>query len=113
MIYLNTMEEGGETTFPALGFGVSPRAGLLLMWNNMRPDGSPNPATLHEATPVDSGRKYVVTKWFRENPWRARRMASGRLPLPLPPLAAGREVNGKAGSGGRVWDDGCVRWVEV
>src|SRR3546814_604474 len=72
MIYLNTLEEGGETSFPALGFGVSPRAGLLLMWNNMRPDGSPNPDTLHEARPVESGRKYVVTKWFRENPWRAR-----------------------------------------
>src|SRR3546814_11934344 len=67
MIYLNTLEEGGETSFPALGFGVSPRAGLLLMWNNMRPDGSPNPDTLHEARPVESGRKYVVTKWFRRS----------------------------------------------
>src|SRR3546814_6490675 len=65
MIYLNTLEEGGKTSFPELGFGVSPRAGPLLMWNNMRPNGSPNPNTLHEARPSESGRKYSVTKGFR------------------------------------------------
>src|SRR3546814_9510376 len=52
MIYLNTLEEGGETSFPALGFGVSPRAGLLLMWNNMRPDGSPKDRKSTRRTPV-------------------------------------------------------------
>lgn len=71
MIYLNAVEGGGETAFPVLGFAVPPRPGLLLMWNNMRADGSPNPDTLHEALPVRAGRKYVVTKWFRENPWYA------------------------------------------
>ena len=42
-----------------------------LAWNNLLMDGSPNPATLHEAMPVLRGQKYVVTKWFRA--------ASGRL----------------------------------
>lgn len=69
MIYLNDVTEGGETNFPRLGFKVPPRKGMILMWNNMRRDGSPNPLSLHAALPVISGVKHVVTKWFRERPW--------------------------------------------
>ena len=69
MIYLNDVPEGGETWFPTAGIKVKPRAGLLLAWNNMKPDGSPNEATLHEGMAVVSGVKYIVTKWFREGPW--------------------------------------------
>jgi len=43
----------------------------LLMWNNMRPDGSPNLLTVHEGMPVVRGKKYIVTKWFREANWLA------------------------------------------
>lgn len=69
MIYLSPVEAGGETHFPHCEFMVPPVEGMLLMWNNMDPDGSPNPNSLHAARPVDSGTKYVVTKWFRERPW--------------------------------------------
>ena len=69
MVYLNDVEEGGATWFPRAGIRVSPRRGLLLAWNNMNPDGSPNPATLHEGMAVVSGVKYIVTKWFREATW--------------------------------------------
>lgn len=69
MVYLNDVEEGGATWFPQAGIRVSPKRGLLLIWNNMRPDGSPNPLTLHEGMPVIKGVKYVVTKWFREDHW--------------------------------------------
>lgn len=69
MIYLNAVEEGGATWFPQGGIRVSPRRGLLLVWNNMTPDGSPNTCTLHEGMPVVDGVKYIVTKWFREGPW--------------------------------------------
>ena len=69
MIYLNDVGEGGATWFPQAGVRVSPKRGLLLAWNNMNPDGSPNPATLHEGTPVVEGVKYIVTKWFREGSW--------------------------------------------
>ena len=51
------------------GFKVPPRAGMLLAWNNMNPDGTPNTLTLHEGTAVVEGTKYVVTKWFREGRW--------------------------------------------
>ena len=72
MIYLNDVAEGGATWFPQAGVRVSPRKGLLLCWNNLAPDGSPNTRTLHEGMPVVEGVKYIVTKWFREEPWGTR-----------------------------------------
>ena len=69
MIYLNDVAEGGATWFPRAGLRVAPKRGLLLAWNNMAADGSPNEQTLHEGTPVVRGTKYIVTKWFRESAW--------------------------------------------
>jgi prolyl 4-hydroxylase len=69
MIYLNDVAEGGATWFPQAGVRIAPRRGMLLAWNNMNPDGSPNQLTLHEGMPVVEGVKYIVTKWFREGSW--------------------------------------------
>lgn len=71
MIFLNDVTEGGATWFPQAGIKVAPKRGLLLAWNNMKPDGSPNEKTLHEGMPVVEGVKYIVTKWFREGMWLA------------------------------------------
>lgn len=70
MVYLNDVEEGGTTEFVKIGVRVPPQQGALLLWNNALPDGSPNPATLHAATKVVRGVKYVITKWFRTREWR-------------------------------------------
>ncbi|WP_019515131.1 2OG-Fe(II) oxygenase [Sphingomonas sp. Mn802worker] len=72
MIYLNEVEEGGATWFPQGGVRAVPRRGMLLAWNNMEADGRPNTRTLHEGMPVVEGVKYIVTKWFREQPWVMR-----------------------------------------
>lgn len=69
MIYLSAVEAGGETYFPHCEFMVPPVEGMILLWNNMKPDGAPNPDSLHAARPVERGEKYVVTKWFREKRW--------------------------------------------
>lgn len=69
MIYLNDVAAGGATRFKAVDKMVQPEAGKLLAWNNRRPDGSPNPSTIHHAMKVRAGQKYVITKWFRERPW--------------------------------------------
>lgn len=69
MIYLNDVAEGGATWFPQAGVRIAPKRGLLLTWNNMLADGSPNATTLHEGMPVVAGVKYIVTKWFREGRW--------------------------------------------
>jgi prolyl 4-hydroxylase len=69
MIFLNEPEEGGTTEFPHLGLGVRPQAGMMLMWNNVKPDGTLNYKTLHTGTPVVRGVKHVITKWYRQNNW--------------------------------------------
>lgn len=69
MVYLNDVEEGGATWFPRAGVRFKPKKGLMLIWNNMMEDGTPNYDTLHEGMRVIEGTKYVVTKWFRENAW--------------------------------------------
>lgn len=68
MIYLNEPEEGGGTRFKRIGKTVQPETGKLLAWNNLLPDGRPNPATLHQGMKVRRGTKYILTKWFRERP---------------------------------------------
>lgn len=69
MVYLNDVEEGGETLFSTLGLSVPPQRGVLLLWNNAAPTGEPNEATLHAGTPVIKGTKYVITKWYRTRRW--------------------------------------------
>lgn len=69
MLYLNEPEAGGATRFKVIDKTVQPETGKLLCWSNLRPDGTPNPSTLHHAMKVRAGTKYVVTKWFRERPW--------------------------------------------
>lgn len=66
MVYLNEPEDGGATRFKAIGKTVRPERGKLLAWNNLLPDGRPNPATLHQGMKVRRGTKYILTKWFRE-----------------------------------------------
>ncbi|WP_225204588.1 prolyl hydroxylase family protein [Novosphingobium huizhouense] len=69
MAYLNAVEEGGSTDFPKVPLSIPPQPGTLIVWNNMKPDGTPNPRSLHAGTPVIRGTKYVLTKWYRARPW--------------------------------------------
>ncbi len=70
MINLNEPKEGGETDFPHLDLSFKPHTGALIIWNNMSRDGRPNMKTLHAGTPVRRGIKHVITKWYRQEPWR-------------------------------------------
>ncbi|WP_051275515.1 prolyl hydroxylase family protein [Aestuariibacter salexigens] len=65
MIYLNEDCEGGQTEFVRLGHSFKPTLGTALAWNNLYPDGTVNPDTLHHAHPVTAGEKVIITKWFR------------------------------------------------
>lgn len=69
MAFLNKVAEGGHTHFSEIGASIEPKPGVLLVWNNALPDGTPNEATLHAGTPVISGEKYVLTKWYRTRKW--------------------------------------------
>ena len=65
MIYLNDVEEGGETCFHNVNAIFKPVTGQAVIWNSLNPDGTPNVHTLHQARPVEKGFKAVITKWFR------------------------------------------------
>jgi prolyl 4-hydroxylase len=69
MAFLNNVEEGGETHFTEVGIKIEPKPGVLLVWNNAKPDGTPNMDTMHAGTPVVKGSKYVITKWYRTRKW--------------------------------------------
>jgi prolyl 4-hydroxylase len=70
MVSLTEPKEGGETDFPHLGIALRQQAGTLVIWNNMDAEGRPNMKTLHAGMPVKRGVKHIITKWYRQEPWR-------------------------------------------
>ena len=65
MIYLNSTEQGGETTFPLIDKEFSPSEGKAVIWCNLNADMSPNNFSMHHAKQVRKGYKAIITKWFR------------------------------------------------
>jgi len=65
-VYLNDVEEGGETTFPELGLSIQPKQGKALIWSNVLNDApyAQDPTTRHEAMPVVKGVKYGANAWI-------------------------------------------------
>ncbi len=68
MVYLNDDFTGGETNFPNLQQSIKPEKGKAIWWKNMH-EGQTLDTTLHEGVAVDTGKKYIVTSWWRENKW--------------------------------------------
>jgi prolyl 4-hydroxylase len=67
LVYLNDDFEGGETNFPNLNIKVDPKKGKLVLWDNIKDDGSLDYDSLHAGLPVKSGYKYIAVIWIREN----------------------------------------------
>jgi len=68
--YLNAVEIGGETEFLHWNQRVNPELGALVVFDNVRPDGQPEPDSVHAGLPVLAGEKWLGTLWFRERPLR-------------------------------------------
>jgi len=64
VMYLNTPEGGGATTFPDVGLEVWPVRGNAVFFSYDRPH--PSTRTLHGGAPVTAGEKWVATKWLRQ-----------------------------------------------
>ncbi|NTS77184.1 2OG-Fe(II) oxygenase [Catenovulum sp. SM1970] len=70
LLYLSTVTEGGQTSFPNLNIAIKPRAGYLLSFDNCLADNqTPAPASLHASIPVVSGEKWACNLWFRAQPY--------------------------------------------
>lgn len=64
IMYLNSVEKGGETIFPQIGLKITPKKGNAVLFYNCRPDGKEDPLTLHGGAPVVQGTKWIATKWI-------------------------------------------------
>ena len=60
-IYLNDVEEGGETEFLHFSKRVKPKKGRIVIW----PAGFPY---VHRGNPPLSGEKYILTSWLKLRP---------------------------------------------
>lgn len=66
VMYLNDVEEGGETYFPKIDFSVSPQKGTAVYFEYFYTDKNVNELTLHGGAPVRTGEKWVATQWMRK-----------------------------------------------
>ncbi|RQO55374.1 2-oxoglutarate-dependent dioxygenase [Paucibacter sp. KBW04] len=64
VMYLNTPQAGGATTFPDVNLAVSPVKGNAVFFSYDSPH--PRTKTLHGGAPVREGEKWVATKWLRQ-----------------------------------------------
>lgn len=72
LTYLNDVEAGGSTDFPDVDLSIAPRRGTGVMFHNLTPEGELDPRTRHAGRPVETGEKWLCTRWFRERPYVAR-----------------------------------------
>lgn len=66
IMYLNTVEGGGETSFPELGLEVAPKQGSAVYFAYHNSRGQLDRMSLHAGKPVLKGEKWIATKWMRE-----------------------------------------------
>ena len=60
-VYLNDVEEGGETEFLNFSQRVKPKTGRIVIWPAAFP-------YLHRGNPPLSGEKYILTSWLMLTP---------------------------------------------
>lgn len=79
LMYLTTVDEGGETVFPNAqtkvtgpewsdcaknGLAVKTRKGDALLFFSLNPDGTTDPSSLHGSCATTKGEKWSATKWI-------------------------------------------------
>ncbi|HET6602803.1 MAG TPA: 2OG-Fe(II) oxygenase [Xanthomonadaceae bacterium] len=71
IVYAGAVEAGGATRFLELDLEVEPAPGRAVHFQNLKPDGSPEPRSRHAGLPVVRGEKWIASLWFREGRHRA------------------------------------------
>jgi prolyl 4-hydroxylase len=70
VMYLNDVEDGGETYFPKFNFSVSPQKGMAVYFEYFYDDHTLNELTLHGGAPVIIGDKWAATQWMRRKKFK-------------------------------------------
>jgi prolyl 4-hydroxylase len=70
VMYLNDVEQGGETYFPKLNFSVTPQKGMAVYFEYFYDNQDLNDLTLHGGAPVIAGDKWAATQWMRRKVYR-------------------------------------------
>jgi len=66
VVYLNDVEEGGETYFPEIGLSVVPKRGNAIYFEYANSLRQVDPKSLHASSTIVKGEKWAMTKWMRE-----------------------------------------------
>jgi prolyl 4-hydroxylase len=66
IVYLNDVQDGGETIFPEAGLSVAGKQGGAVYFRYLNGLRQLDPLTLHGGAPVRAGDKWIMTKWMRE-----------------------------------------------
>jgi prolyl 4-hydroxylase len=64
LIYLNDIEEGGETVFPYLNLEIKPQKGKGILFRTLDDNDKIIPESLHGGKPVIKGEKWICNKWI-------------------------------------------------
>ncbi|KAL3832523.1 hypothetical protein ACJMK2_024158 [Sinanodonta woodiana] len=104
LVYLQDVQEGGKTEFPARNLGET-KKGRALLWNNMNENGKCEPMSIHNASKVVTGHKYILQRWYYYKSF----YSLGKRP-PEPELPA-RE-SGQSRVSCDEYDHGSCRWYD-
>jgi prolyl 4-hydroxylase len=64
LVYLNDVEEGGETVFPKLNLEVKPKKGKGILFRTLDENDKIIPESLHGGNPVIKGEKWICNNWI-------------------------------------------------
>jgi hypothetical protein len=71
LVYLNDVQQGGATAFPALNLQVQPRRGMALVFFPATVDGLLDRMALHAAMPaIDT--KFISQVWVRQSTYNGQ-----------------------------------------
>jgi len=70
LMYLNDGYEGGELYFPHVGYTYRGQTGDAIFFSSQR-DKKPDPTSLHAASAVTRGEKFILSQWIHDQPFAA------------------------------------------
>ncbi|EFN51228.1 hypothetical protein CHLNCDRAFT_141231 [Chlorella variabilis] len=120
LMYLNTVEEGGETVFPNIPapggdngptftecarrhLAAKPTKGSAVLFHSIKPSGDLERRSLHTACPVVKGEKWSAPKWIHVGHYAMGGEAA--VPVPQHPQKVGNLL------GCEDADENCEQWA--